>query len=155
RAGDRLGPVDFAGHPQRGPLGCRRGSGRLAPGAARGWPAGQWSQRRRGRVGALKVLRLTRRCVSMSMQRRLVLGAVALLALLGARLAWSDDTPRAGKPGEIVFAGKAVHVLAKGSDSLLLAEPQVRALGDRSFLTGKDVEDSFRVWVPVSDIVRI
>jgi hypothetical protein len=91
----------------------------------------------------------------MSMQRRLVLGAVALLVLLGASLAWSDDTPGAGKPAAVAFTGKAVHVKAKGLDGLLLEEAQLKVLGDRLFLTGKDVEDGFRVWVPMSDIVKI
>ncbi len=93
----------------------------------------------------------------MSRQRAWVCGAVVLLALLGAGPGWSGDAPAAGKPAEATFTGKAIAVHLKGQPSAisLLEEPQIRTVGDCTFLIGRVAQGHQRMWLPLADVARI
>jgi hypothetical protein len=87
-----------------------------------------------------------------------IAGAAVLLALLCLGLAGKADPPQPDKP-QAGFIGKALFVRTKGDRGVvMLLDPQVQKLGDRTFVVGRPVDrrtEASRVWVPVSDVTEV
>jgi hypothetical protein len=93
----------------------------------------------------------------MTRQRRSIYGAAVLLSGLAAAAACIAGPSEAKDSGEATFTGKAILVQTKGSSNqiLKLQEPQIKPLGDHSFLVGRAVHGQTRFWVPLADVARI
>lgn len=83
-----------------------------------------------------------------------------LVLLLGCAGAAAADPPKPEKSEVATFAGHALAVHLKRADQsfMCLVDPEVRMLGDRSFLTGSPLDDPIkasRVWIPLSDVTEI
>jgi hypothetical protein len=95
----------------------------------------------------------------MSIRSMMVWGLLASLALLSAGVCQETKTTRSDRNAD-VFSGKAVFVtIAKNSDrNVGLQDPEIRTLGDRSFLVGRDPDASSIkkwIWVPLSEVREI
>ena len=87
---------------------------------------------------------------------------VALLLVLVVGFTGSADPPEASKPPGEGFTGKAIRVRIlgdrNGDGAALLLDPEIRTLGQRTFLTGRPVDmptRPARLWVPLEDVRQI
>lgn len=85
--------------------------------------------------------------------------AAVLLATLGVAFAQDGEAPAKSKEsGKSPFTGKALFVQMKqghSPGSVPLEEPQVKTLGERTFLIGRVVNGTRRFWLPLADVARI
>jgi hypothetical protein len=100
--------------------------------------------------------------MAMSMQRYMIHGAMVLFCLLNVGLAQSSDgpqAPKAAKPNEGIFTGKAIYVVYKGGPfggALRLEQVRLKQVGNLYFLSGRTIEEApMTVWVPLSGVAMI
>jgi hypothetical protein len=103
------------------------------------------------------------------MARRLlvVVGLIGLLFLGGVRLFWPSARAGAEAPGAPALSGKPVFLLAKDSVAHTLEKPEIRQLGGRMFVVGRQIKDdpyklnkplfggAATIWVPVDGITQL
>jgi hypothetical protein len=93
----------------------------------------------------------------MTPQRRSIFVAAVLLGGVAAAAACIAGPLEVKDSGEATFTGKAIFVQTRepSRQNLLLEEPQVKELGNRSFLVGRVVQGETRFWLPLADVARI
>ena len=95
----------------------------------------------------------------------LALGATTLLALGVGTAALPARKSEGAPPGPAkVFAGKLLLVLAKDGVAVTLERPEVRQVGGRAFVVGKEAKGSpysrerfggAPVWMPVESVTQL
>ena len=99
------------------------------------------------------------------MARHLLLGmlAFALIGFDAVGLEARPNEPKATTPRDPHFTGKVIFVQTK-TQAVTLEKPQVKRLGDRSFIVGSVIKDEVItrggfagaiIWLPLSEVLQM
>src|SRR3954447_11568776 len=94
----------------------------------------------------------------MASRMSFIICAAFLLAASGASRGQDGKASAELKDGsKSAFTGKAIFVETNSQSlqNVLLEDPQVKTLGERTFVVGRVVNSTRRCWIPLSNVDRI